>query len=77
MVAVISVRMIMYAALSEVEKMGRYDQDNSWYEQPGFIMNEEQFQQEEHKTGTEQKKRQAVMMVFLVSVIKRVRADQE
>ena len=57
MIAIIAVRMIMYAAITEVKNMCDNDEGDSRDEQPGMIGYKKLFQDEEGKTRCKNQKR--------------------
>ena len=51
MIAIIRMRMVMYTAGTEIDKMGADDQNDSGYQQPGMKLSEEFFQNETAQAG--------------------------
>jgi len=62
--------MIMNAAKPVVQEMCCYDQRNRRNEQPGFIVHEKQFQNQEGKAQAKQAKGTEAMVVAFVAMVK-------
>jgi hypothetical protein len=74
-ITIIRVRMIMYTAFTIIGKVSCNDEDNRRDQQPGIVMNKKQLYDQKNHTYAEQDERPLVMMMFLVSVVKRIRTD--
>lgn len=72
MVAVIAVGMIVYPAGAVIDQVSRNDQDHAGYQQPELVGMKNLFQHQQGKTQRKNKKRQEAVMVFPVSMIKRI-----
>ena len=69
MVAIIRMRMMVYAAKPEIQKMSGYDQYYSRYQQPGFIFHKKLFQYQENKPGRKYNHWQPAVMMFFMAVV--------
>ena len=70
MVAIVPVRMIVYAAKPVIEKMCSDNKQNGWYKQPGFVVNKKQFQTQQRNASNKKERRQQGVMMFLIAMIK-------
>ena len=69
--------MIMNPAKPVVQEMCSYDQGNSGNEQPGFIMHEKEFKDQQSEAQAKQAKRTEAMMVAFIAVVKGPGPDSE
>lgn len=75
MVTIVLVGMIMYTTKPEIQQMGCDDQQNSRNQQPVLIFDKELLQDKENNTGNKQGKRKQAVMMFSVTMKKRIGAN--
>lgn len=75
MITIICMCMIMHPAGFIVNKMSRNDQGHGRNKQPGLIVNKKLFQYQKNKTAKEKKEGQQAVMMFFITMIKRIGAN--
>ena len=75
MIAVFDMRMIMHPAIAVVENMRSNDKYNCRDQQPALVFDIKFLNHQERKACYQESKGKPAMMMFTVSVVKRITAD--